>query len=249
MITRHPHMISHSYSLQEDHFSDWRCRICYEEVDTRYGIYYCSACGCNYIAYLHCATNKAIWDGTIVLEDNDEICKETYTLENPCHEHSLFLVHESPMKCSGCCKVIAQGRVAYRSMKHCDFTLDIFWVTRPLTAWYKYDRHPLTLNYSDDSSPSQHYCDLCEDERNPNNWFYYCVDCDNSLHSGCALGSPQFMKLGSKVKYGNHPHPLTIVKNIWNWPPCKVCGNICNGLALECKESECNFTVHDWCRL
>ncbi|KAE8660075.1 hypothetical protein F3Y22_tig00116958pilonHSYRG00032 [Hibiscus syriacus] len=30
-----------------------------------------------YIAHVHCATNKAIWDGTIVLEDNDESCKET----------------------------------------------------------------------------------------------------------------------------------------------------------------------------
>ncbi|KAE8654402.1 hypothetical protein F3Y22_tig00117048pilonHSYRG00194 [Hibiscus syriacus] len=90
-----------------------------------------------------------------------------------------------------------------------------------LTTWYKYDRDPLTLTYSDDSSPSQHYCDLCENERNPDDWFYSCADCDNSLHSICALGEPEFFKIGSKVKYANHSHPLSAVKNIWNCPPCK----------------------------
>ncbi|KAE8654395.1 Pentatricopeptide repeat superfamily protein [Hibiscus syriacus] len=388
MITRHHHIISHSYSLPQNEVGYWICRICYEDVDTRYGSYYCSASDCNYIAHVYCAPNKAIWDGTIFLEDNDESCNVTQhtssnliievveqtcigeqmvatgikheyhdhnlrltfsgdieddsqcdgcmrpiathfyschqckfflhkdcaelprvkrhpfhkhvltltnsslspvdgysicygcsrpyngfsyrcyneegkshfnwdircislsdTLEHPCHEHSLFLAHNFPTKCSGCHSEISRDCIAYRCMKRCDFTLDIRCVALPLTTWYKYDRHPLTLTYSDDSSPSQHYCDLCENERNPDDWFYYCADCDNSLHSICTLGHPQFMKLGSEVKSARHPHPLTVVKNIWNCPPCKVCGNLCNGTTLECKESECNFTIHWWCRL
>ncbi|KAL4348173.1 hypothetical protein GQ457_17G001090 [Hibiscus cannabinus] len=387
MITRHPHMISHSYSRQEDQSKAWTCRICYEEVDTRYGSYYCSDSDCEYIAHVHCATNKAIWDGTIVLEGNDESCKETQhaslnlitevveqtsigeqmvvteikhgyhdhnlrltlsgdieddgqcdgcmrpistpfytcdrckfslhkdctelprekrhpfhkhaltltnsslspvngysicygcdrpyngfsyrcynedckqhfnwdircislsdTLEHPSHEHSLFLAHSFPTKCSGCLKALPGNRIAYRCMKRCDFALDVRCVALPLTAWFKYDRHPLTLTYSDDSSPSQHYCDLCENERNPNDWFYFCPECDNSLHSECNLGDPRFMKLGNKVKYPMHPHAFTVVKNIWNCPPCKVCSNLCNGVALECRESECNFTIHYRCR-
>ncbi|KAK9001573.1 hypothetical protein V6N11_083353 [Hibiscus sabdariffa] len=32
----------------------------------------------NYTAHVHCATNKAIWDGTIVSDGNDEMCKETH---------------------------------------------------------------------------------------------------------------------------------------------------------------------------
>ncbi|KAL4346891.1 hypothetical protein GQ457_17G001690 [Hibiscus cannabinus] len=380
MLTRHHHAISHSYSPPQNEVGDWISRICYEDVDTRYGSYYCSASDCNYIAHVHCATNKAIWDGTVVLEDNDESCKETRnasltlitevveqksigeqmvaieikheyhdhnlrlsfsgvieddsqcdgcmrpistpfytcdeckfslhkdcaelprekrhafhkhllmlthlgngiticsacqrpyqgfsyrcynedcrpffyfdvrcislldTLKHPSHEHSLFLAHNFPTKCSGCLQNISRHGLVYRCMKRCDFTLDIQCATLPLTAWYKYDRHPLTLTYSDDSSPSQHYCDLCENERNPNDWFYYCGDCDNSLHFECVLGGPRFMKLGSKNTYGKHQHPLTYVKNIWNCPPCKVCRKLCNGVALECKESECNFTVHE----
>ncbi|KAK5841017.1 hypothetical protein PVK06_009925 [Gossypium arboreum] len=55
------------------------------------------------------------------------------------------------------------------------------------------------------------------------------------------------MKFGNRFKSYYDKHPLTIVKNIWNCPPCKVCGEVCNGQALECKESGCNFTVHCYC--
>ncbi|XP_039013220.1 uncharacterized protein LOC120142785 [Hibiscus syriacus] len=106
MITRHPHMISHSYSLPQNDVRD------------------------------------SIWDGTIVLEDNDESCKET-------QHASLNLITD----------VVEQTSIGEQMIYH---------VWQPLIAWYKNDRHPLTLTYSDDSSPSQYYCDLCENERNPN---------------------------------------------------------------------------------
>ncbi|XWS43233.1 hypothetical protein CRYUN_Cryun16bG0084900 [Craigia yunnanensis] len=160
-------------------------------------------------------------------------------------EASLFLVHNYKGMCSDCHKKI-RG-LAFRCMKRCDFTLDLWSVTLPPTAWYKYDRHPLTLTYFDDSNPCQLYCDLCENERHPNHWFYYCAECDNSLHSNCAIGDFPFMKLGSEVRVPGHPHPLIFVKNIWNCPRCKICGELCNGQTLECKESESNFIVHVPC--
>ncbi|PPD98366.1 hypothetical protein GOBAR_DD04615 [Gossypium barbadense] len=72
-----------------------------------------------------------------------------------------------------------------------------------------------------DKPPSQHYCDLCEKEREPNRWFYYCADCDNSLHLNCAVGDLPYVKLGSKMNNYSHKHPFTVVKTIWNCPPCK----------------------------
>ncbi|KAE8692607.1 hypothetical protein F3Y22_tig00110831pilonHSYRG00159 [Hibiscus syriacus] len=84
MITRHHHVISHSFYLQEDQFEDWMCRICYEEVDMRYGGCCCSNSDCIYIFHVHCATNKAIWDGTIISEV-DERCKEA-----PCEYRNLI---------------------------------------------------------------------------------------------------------------------------------------------------------------
>ncbi|TYH82144.1 hypothetical protein ES332_D02G037600v1 [Gossypium tomentosum] len=380
MITRHRHTISLSYSLRQNQLEDWMCKICYEEVDIRYGNYRCPASRCRYIAHVRCVTDKAIWDGTIMPEGYDErseevvdepwnlitdvveqirigelmvaseikhsyhdhnlrltfsgktkdddsqcdgctrpistpfysceqckfflhkdcaelpkemphpfhkhlltllnsrndygyswcrACRRLYqgfsyrcyegdcsfqidiqcmllsdTLKHPSHEHSLFLVHNEGTSCSACFKGLYSWDVAYRCLRRCDFSLDVGCATLPLTAWYKYDRHPLTLTYSNDSEPSQLYCDLCEKEREPNRWFYYCADCDNSLHLNCAIGDLSYMKLGNKLKVYRHKHPFTVVKNIWNCPPCKGCGEVCNGQALECKESECNFTVH-----
>ncbi|PPD98371.1 hypothetical protein GOBAR_DD04620 [Gossypium barbadense] len=268
--------------------------ICFTEVDTSYGRYCCSASGCDYIAHAHCATNKSIWDGTIIKEGYDErlgpsnlitdvieqisieeimvaskikhsyhhhnlrltfsgeikddsqcdgcmrpistpfysceqckfflhkdcvelpkemphpfhkhlltlsnshdengcswctTCRRLYqgfryrcykgdcyfeidiqcmllsdTLKHPSHEHSLVLVHNEGTSCSACFKNLLSMDVAYRCMKRCDFSLDVGCASLPLTAWYKYDRHALTLTFSDDSEPSQLYCDLCEKE-------------------------------------------------------------------------------------
>ncbi|TYJ41983.1 hypothetical protein E1A91_A03G057400v1 [Gossypium mustelinum] len=293
LITRHHHVISHSYSLPQQ---DELCRICYEEVDTRYGSYHCSASDCNYIAHVHCATDKAVWDGKSIPEDYDErsmvaldesinwitdvveqmsFGENTVAVEikHAYHDHNLRLTFSGEMnvdgQCDGCMRPIStpfysceQSKcsacrrngnpwdMAYRCTKRCDFTLDLQCATLPLTTWYKYDRHPLTLTCTDDSDPSQHYCDLCEHERDPNDWFYYCAECDNSLHSKCALGDIPFLKIGSNIDkppFNCHPHPLTIVKNIWDCPPCKFCGEVCNGQALQCKESECNFSIHWFC--
>ncbi|XVF84212.1 hypothetical protein PTKIN_Ptkin17bG0007500 [Pterospermum kingtungense] len=381
MITRHHHPISHSHSLRQHQSQNWDCRICYNEVNTRYGSYYCSKSDCNYIAHVNCALDENIWDGTIFLEDKDKddeesvlesmnlitdvveeisnngenrvarVIKHAYhdhnlilfssgeikdndncdgcmkpistpfyscdnckffihkscaelprkkrhpfhkhlltltnsknhkyspchachyahdgfrykcpegcffeidiqcslssdTLKHPSHEHPLYLVHNYQGKCSGCLE--EYSRLAYGCTKRCDFTSDIWCLTLPLTGWYKYDRHPLTLTYIDDSSPSQHYCDLCEKDRDPNRWFYYCADCDNSLHIDCAIGDVPFIKLGRKTGVYGHPHPLTFVKNIWNCPPCKVCSELCYGQSLECKEPECNLIVHWACSI
>ncbi|KAK8308216.1 hypothetical protein V6Z11_D02G040800 [Gossypium hirsutum] len=176
-------------------------------------------------------------------------CYKGCSFEIDAHKHSLFFVHNNEgSSCSACFKRQRWWNGAYRCMRRCDFSLDVGCATLPLTAWYKYDRHALTLTFSDDSEASQLYCDFCEKEREPNSWFYYCAECDNSLHLNCAIGDDPYMKLGNKLEDPGHKHSFTVVKNIWNCPPCKVCGEVCNRQALECKESECNFTVHWNCR-
>ncbi|OMO55172.1 Zinc finger, PHD-type [Corchorus olitorius] len=75
-IARHPHPISHVYSVQQIQVEELYCRICHENVNARYGCYCCSAFdNCNYIAHVKCATDKDIWDGTVVLEDDIEMWK------------------------------------------------------------------------------------------------------------------------------------------------------------------------------
>ncbi|PPR80229.1 hypothetical protein GOBAR_AA40487 [Gossypium barbadense] len=140
---------------------------------------------------------------------------------NATKESAASILTFNETSCSACFVKLESEDVAYRCMKRCDFSLDVGCATLPLTAWFKYDRHPLTLTYSYDSEPSRLHCDLCEKERKPYHWFYYCANCDNSLHLNCAVGDLPYMKLGNKLK-SYHRHPVTVVKNIWNCPPCNL---------------------------
>ncbi|OMO55183.1 C1-like protein [Corchorus olitorius] len=394
-IARYPHPICHVYSVQQNQVEDQLdCRICHENVNVRYGCYCCCASDCNYIAHVNCATDKDIWDGTVLLEDDiemwkaglgnesmnmitdvisevrvgedvmareikhafhdhnlilafageiedDYICicdgcglliEDDYiynyqqcnfvlhkscaelprekgvpahkhvlrltnndqlfwcdacsmyrhgfsymcdqgvrndiffgkrdndfeidvqcsllpdTLRHPSHQHPLFFSHNFHGLCSGGCST-EWKRLAYRCTKRCEFAIDFDCLVLPHKAWYKYDKHLLTLTYNDNSDPNQVYCDFCEEERDPKPWFYHCSDCDNSLHKECALGQIPFIKLiGSRYHTYMHQHTLTFVKNIWNCPLCIVCGKVCYRQTLECKESGCDFTVHWDCQ-
>ncbi|KAE8702977.1 hypothetical protein F3Y22_tig00110478pilonHSYRG00143 [Hibiscus syriacus] len=91
MITRHRHSISRSYYLRQNQVEDRTCRICYKEVGIRHGRYRCSTSDCDYIAHVHCATDPAIWDGTAVLDVNDEMSKEALS-------ESLNLITDNLLK-------------------------------------------------------------------------------------------------------------------------------------------------------
>ncbi|XVE61244.1 hypothetical protein DITRI_Ditri06bG0024100 [Diplodiscus trichospermus] len=169
------------------------------------------------------------------------------SLSHPSHEHLLlFTDHRiSQGYCSGCGG--PARRFAFRCKERCLFNLCFECITQPLITWYKYDKHPLTLTYHDDSSSTQYYCDLCEKKRNPNKWFYHCSDCDNSVHLKCLLGDIPFIKLGSKFSSLKHPNILKCVKKIWDSPPCRACGKVCSGLAFECLNADCNLLFHFKC--
>ncbi|TYG76977.1 hypothetical protein ES288_D03G157800v1 [Gossypium darwinii] len=242
-----------------------RQRICYEEVDTRYGSYHCNAFDCDYIVHMHCATDKAVWDGKSILKDYDERSMEALDesinwitdVVEKMNFGEITIAHLLTLTNSNAVIFVCS---AYQSLHHgfnykcndrncmsfceCDIRCILLSDTLEHPC---HDRHPLTLTCFDDFDSSQHYCDLCEYERDPNDWFYCCAECNNSLHSRYALGDLPFLKIGSnldKCLFLKHPHPFTIMKNIWDCPPCKFCGEVCNGQALQCKESECNFSAH-----
>ncbi|EOY09677.1 Cysteine/Histidine-rich C1 domain family protein, putative [Theobroma cacao] len=165
------------------------------------------------------------------------------------HEHPLFLDHNCEGNCSACSKKI-QGfygnpSLGYKCMQGCKFILDFWCLTLPQIAWYKYNKHPFTLTYDGGSNTDQFYCDISEKERDPNQWFYYCNDSDNTVHPRCILGDLPFIKLGRTLKSFFHPRQLTFVKNIWNCPPCNVCKKLCNVQAIQC--TECNILFHWEC--
>ncbi|MFQ6657599.1 hypothetical protein Gotur_027207 [Gossypium turneri] len=159
------------------------------------------------------------------------------------HEHPVFYYTKHNGKCNAC------GRTTQAAFccKDCNFVLDLCCFSLPITARHKCDEHLLSLTDHDNNSYSEnHHCDICEESRDPNRWFYNCSTCDTYAHVYCVLGHYPFLILRSLYEKNDHPHPLTIVKKKYYYPYCEKCGKPCVDVALECSKSECKYIVH-WC--
>ncbi|XVF37817.1 hypothetical protein REPUB_Repub20aG0043500 [Reevesia pubescens] len=196
-------------------------------------------CWCNAFAYTcNECEKKTCLRCAIALTPGAQTC--------PKHEHPLLYYREYEGQCSAC------GDDTYGSFRckdtNCNFVLDRECFSIPTRARHKCDEHILALTYHDNNNYSEsHYCDICEERRDPNHWFYFCVSCNNSAHINCVLGKYPFIKLGGIFKDEDHPHPLTFVKKMYYYPECIKCGKPCQDLALECAESGCNYIVHGKC--
>uniref|UniRef100_A0A7N2L4F8 DC1 domain-containing protein n=1 Tax=Quercus lobata TaxID=97700 RepID=A0A7N2L4F8_QUELO len=101
------------------------------------------------------------------------------------HEHQLLLSSiKSKHNCSCCDSKISP---IFRCTT-CDFALDFKCATLPQTARYKQHEHSFTLCYTAEDDSGEYYCHICEEERNPKHWFYYCENCDYPAHTKCILG-------------------------------------------------------------
>ncbi|KAL4600690.1 hypothetical protein ACB092_11G216500 [Castanea dentata] len=106
-------------------------------------------------------------------------------LTHPGHEHRLLLSSiESKHNCSSCDSKIYP---IFRCTT-CEFALDFKCATLSKTTRYKLHEHPFTLCYITEDDSGEYYCDICEEERNPKHWFYYCTNCDYPAHTKCILG-------------------------------------------------------------
>ncbi|GKU97259.1 hypothetical protein SLEP1_g10428 [Rubroshorea leprosula] len=162
-------------------------------------------------------------------------------------EHFLFFDHKYKGKCNGCDDYCY--RCSFRCKdKKCNFTLDYRCLVLPETARYKYDYHALSLTYRDDHDLSQCYCDICEETRDPKQWFYHCADCDVSAHPNCVLWKSPFVKLGKPFRIDDHEHPVTLVKIDFYPPKCNYCGKPCrDDLSIQCTEPDCTYIFHWRC--
>ncbi|OMO68957.1 Zinc finger, PHD-type [Corchorus olitorius] len=360
-IPRHMHPISHIYYLPENEDKQWDCKICYNEVKTEYGSYYCS--DCKYIVHVNCVRGKG-WlkmevkdvssQQTMGLTPNDhsmnsaedvtsteikhfdhkhnlmlseeEMIDEKYcdacmvTISGPFYscEQCSFILHKScaklPMEthfwfslseyllqeysifachfcgflisgfhyiserktrrsCLRCCAIpdffahrghehpvfydsdyigncTGCGNDMYDGFrcKNSDFAVDYQCIALPETIRHKGDKHPLKLTYHDGDDPSQHYCDICEEERDPAYWFYSCTDCSFTAHPNCTLGNHPFINQGITATFEFHPHPLVTVRKVYYYPTCEECHKPCLDLALECTEPSCNYIIHWDCK-
>ncbi|OMP11917.1 Zinc finger, RING/FYVE/PHD-type [Corchorus olitorius] len=149
-------------------------------------------------------------------------------------------------QCHGCGEDVRHW--AYYCKK-CKYAVGPECLTLPTRAQHKCDeKHFLALTYHDENDYSAtHYCDICEERRDPSLWFYRCATCDTFAHVKCVLGQYPFIKVGSIVKFDDGTAG-TFVKEIYYYPKCVDCGKPCQDLAVELGEPSCSSIAHFKCR-
>ena len=115
----------------------------------------------------------------------DVSCSLIYeTLKHDGHQHPLILSSSrSTRKCSVC-----NSKSKIFLCSRCKFILNFKRATLPLTVKYEQHEHLFTLCYTVEDGSGEYYCDICEEERDAKNWFYYCADCDYPAHPHCIFG-------------------------------------------------------------
>ncbi|GLU11023.1 hypothetical protein SLE2022_277950 [Rubroshorea leprosula] len=162
-------------------------------------------------------------------------------------EHFFFFDHKYEGNCNGCDAYCYRGSFRCKDKKW-NFALDYRCLVLPETARYKYDYHALRLTHRDDHDLSQCYCDICEETRDPKQWFYHCAYCDVSAHPNCVLWESPFVKLGKPFRIDDHEHPVTLVKIDFYPPKCNDCGKPCrDDLSIQCTEPDCTYICHYGC--
>ena len=158
------------------------------------------------------------------------------------HEHHLHLSNTRyEQKCSSC---DFESFQVFRCIT-CEFALDFKCATLPLTARYKQHEHPFTLSYAVEDDSGEYYCDICEEERNPKFWFYYCAECSYPAHPKCILGNYPNFKFGGAYSFYCHQHPLTFIEKTKNHPAYHKCAYPCKEFIYQC--APCNFNLHRPC--
>ncbi|KAI3671471.1 hypothetical protein L1987_87209 [Smallanthus sonchifolius] len=112
----------------------------------------------------------------------------------------------------------------------------------PETTTHKCDRHPMKLSYFPiENHKSEYFCEICEEEFDPELPFYHCHECMQSMHPACAPSILRYETYTStrydraiykfvNVKFGGtynnikvHEHPLSFVQGIESDGECLKC--------------------------
>ncbi|GJT64673.1 zinc finger, PHD-type containing protein [Tanacetum coccineum] len=188
-------------------------------------------------------------------------------LTHPFHEHPLILV-DTPCCNNDITTTLTSSRIttssSHDSMKMVEVLCNA--CIRRITnmPFYKctveYDKHPMTLRYFPvENYNGDYFCEVCEEEFNPNGAFYHCDQCVQSMHPACCVSILQKepipfypdrdyddeFKFGKIKMVKRHPHPLSFLP--WNFEgrSCAECFRRSkDGFILNCLR--CKFAIHDY---
>lgn len=203
------------------------------------GIFHCNSRRqpCNGFAY-HCESCKFYLDMNCAL-------LPTFVIHEA-HKHHQLQLSEKSSRNTNCCPSYSPG-FGY-NCDTCDFRIHVKCALFPSTISHRYDEHPLALTYAPvENHPDEYYCELCESEVHTKQWFYHCVECNQSFHRNCIQSVDDCMnvKFGGFAIYCHHDHPLTLAR-IAESTQCGWCSEIASPatdmLVFQC--SVCGFRIH-----
>ncbi|CAH8322642.1 unnamed protein product [Eruca vesicaria subsp. sativa] len=111
----------------------------------------------------------------------------------------------------------------------CGFLLCFRCATIPQLVKHRVDDHPLSLCYGEEEeeeASGKYWCDICEKETNPKEWFYTCKDHLASLHTKCVLGNFTGLMPKSVTKLWYQSYEVVLNKSVTR-PFCSSCKSRC----------------------
>ncbi|KAK7824130.1 hypothetical protein CFP56_034710 [Quercus suber] len=206
-VVHHKHLLHLIHSSLEFHQSDSRfCQICVQEVDTCYGLYYCSRC--DFVAHLNCAMENKENINLQEFKDEDEV-SELNELVDSTYEVKKYNIREGGIQIA--------AEIKHFSHEH-DLMLTEQLLKNPSPE------HDLMLT---EQLLKNQKCDGCI--RAIVSPFYSCIKCSFFLHESCA-------NLPKKKQHPLHQHPLSLLpmKPSKDFR-CYACHRKCNGFTYWCE--------------
>nr|XP_043635262.1 uncharacterized protein LOC122606477 [Erigeron canadensis] len=202
------------------------------------------------------------------------IPKEITHNAHPNHLFSIADKHEHFNTCRMCSSMIF-GRFSLRCQT-CDIHIHpkcALLLNQTIT--HKCDTHPMKLSYYPaENHKGEYFCEICEEELNPEMPFYHCHECHQSIHPPCAPSIRQSethyylpfaynwtfvfeylnIKFGGIYKTQNHPHPLSFAQGIATDGTCANCRKrLQYEMIFKCQQCDqlaihydCHKTLPDW---
>ncbi|GKC03816.1 zinc finger, PHD-type containing protein [Tanacetum coccineum] len=217
------------------------------------GVFQCQYCD------LHC--NGFVYNCSKIEYNVDVHCVLTPPYithkSHPNHLLQLLLLfgkrHQSFEKYCRLCLSDTKKQLLY-ICEPCEFTIHskcaLLW---PDTVSHKYDKHQLTLRYFPvENYSGDYFCEVCEEEFNPNAAFYHCDQCVQSMHPACCVSIPSYpdigvaefdnVKFGDTYKVNGHPHVVSFCRGVESDGKCAKCGkHLQDKLIFKCLQ--CKFAI------
>ncbi|CAH8381962.1 unnamed protein product [Eruca vesicaria subsp. sativa] len=144
------------------------------------------------------------------------------------HDHPLYYGDKNA---SPRCRACQRGEVLQKMLAcdDCDFELDFRCFNLPRVVKHKDDEPPLSLCYGEEDPNGKYWCDICEGETNPKEWFYTCSHSGVTLHVQCVLGDFSFLMPRRLMESSRYCKFEVVPNNHCFRPFCAGCQSRCIG--------------------